>query len=136
MFRNFLAVLVGLVAATAIVFGADQISHLLHPPPQNLSFSNREAIEIYMLSVPFPAFLPMFSGWIFSSFLGAFVAAKISLHRKMVPGLITGGILFIGAMVNLFSIPHPMWMMVGAILLYMPAAFLGGKLGSKPLIAS
>jgi hypothetical protein len=127
--RNIVAVLVGLVAATLVVMMADQMSHIIHPPPSHLNFNDKEAFEKYMQNVPVQAFMVMMAGWILSSFAGGLVTTLIQTEKKIWLALITGGILMAGALANQFMIPHPGWMMVCTLVFYIPSAYLGGKTG-------
>lgn len=131
MGRKILAVLAGMITGGLIVMIFDELSHLIAPPPEGLDFTDKEAITEFMKTVPVSAFLVMLAGWLLSAFSGAFVASKIvPLSWKSV-SLLTGGILMLGAIMNMVMLPHPVWMMVIGILGYFPLAWLGGKLAGR-----
>jgi len=62
----------------------------------------------------------------------AFVAAALAAIRKVALGLLIGVVFLAGGAANVMMLPAPMWFnvvdLVGA---YIPAAWIGVKLGTK-----
>jgi hypothetical protein len=46
-----------------------------------------------------------------------------------VHALIVGGLVMLAAVGNMLSIPHPVWFWVIALILFLPASYVGGLLG-------
>jgi predicted ferric reductase len=131
MGKRILSVIAGIVTGVVTVFIFDTISQKLFPfSAEGVDFKNPEAIKEFMSHTPMGFKIAMYLGWILSAFLAAFVASKISSENWKQSSIIIGSVLMFGAILNLISIPHPVWMW-SAILLYIPMAFLGGKFASK-----
>lgn len=130
MLKIFLSVLAGALTGAIVVFAGDYLSHLIYAPPANFDFNNQEALQAYAESIPTHVFAIMLCFWLLSSFSGGFVAGKINPQGWQLSALLTGLLLLAGAASNFYAIPHPLWMMVAAVILYLPAAWLGGKLAN------
>jgi hypothetical protein len=135
MLRRILSVIAGLLAGFAIIFIGDGTTHKLHPPPPGLMDMDRAAFGDYVMAIPDYVLVIMFIFWLLSSFLGGMVTTAIARPNWKGPALVTGAILMAAALTNLAMIHHPTWMIIGTILGYLPAAYLGGYLvrGRKPI---
>ncbi len=131
MLKRILSVIAGIATGFVVVFIGDSITHIINPPPAGLNFEDKNAINHYAASIPTYVLVLMLFFWILSSFLGGLVAAKINPDRWKVSSSITGALLMIAAILNMLLIPHPIWMMIASVILYIPAAYLGGKLVAK-----
>jgi len=130
MARRILSVIAGIAVGVIIVMVGDAATHFLFPPPPDLNIENKEQMIVFVKSIPNSVFLIMFSFWILSSFTGGFVAGKINKAGWKRSSIVTGTILMAAAIINIVLLPHPVWMIIGVIILYIPAAWLGGKLAS------
>jgi hypothetical protein len=130
MFKRIFSVFVGLVTGIIIVMIGDASIHILFPNPEGINLNHKEAIESFMKSVPTSILIIMLSFWILSSFLGGYVAGKINKTEWKISAIITGSALMIVAILNMLTIPHPMWMVLLSVILYIPASYIGGKLAS------
>jgi hypothetical protein len=130
MLRKIVAIVVGVVVGFIIVFIGDATTHKLNPASETANHMDKEEMTAYINSMPAYVMVIMCIFWVLAAFLGGLVAAKIhSLHWKQC-SLITGGILLAATLLNLTMTPHPTWMWIVALLLILPAAYLGGKLVS------
>jgi hypothetical protein len=128
MAKRILAVLAGILTGFVIVFIGDATTHKMHPPPPGIENMSRETLGEYVTTIPTLILVVMVIFWLLSSFLGAMVAALIARSNWRGVALITGAILMAAALANLAFIPHPTWMLIVAIVGYLPAAYLGGYL--------
>ena len=64
MLRKILAVVLGVVAAVIIIIAIEALGHSIYPPPDNLDVANREAMEVYVASLPLAALLFVMTAWI------------------------------------------------------------------------
>lgn len=131
MKNKIISVLVGVIVGVIVVTLGEKIQHQFYPLPEGLDFKDSKAVKAFVDSLPLGAFISLVFIWILSSFVGGFVAAKLTHENKMKSAMITGGILMLAAIMNMFMIPHPVWMIVVTLALYLPAAYLGGKLATK-----
>jgi hypothetical protein len=106
----------------------DWINHRLWPPPPEVQITNPEAIRDYMATAPITSLLGLPVTWTFAALAGAFAGAKIG--ERVWVGWISGGLLFAATCLNLAMIPHPLWMLISAIVLVPLAVWFGAKLGA------
>ena len=131
MKNRIISVLVGVIVGVLVVMLGEAIQHQFYPLPEGLDFKDKDAVKAFVDSLPFGAFISLVFIWICSSFVGGFVAAKMAKVNGIKSSLITGGILLLAAILNMFMIPHPVWMIVLTVALYLPAAYFGGKLAGE-----
>ena len=83
-------------------------------------------------SVTTPMFLSVLVAWVLGSAVAGAVATRWSDARSALPGAIAGAVLLAGAVSNLFVIPHPIWMAVGAVVLMPLAAYMAARRCAGP----
>ena len=131
MLRKILAVVLGVVAAVIIIIAIEALGHSIYPPPDNLDVANREAMEVYVASLPLAALLFVMTAWIAATLAGGLLACFIAKERPFVYANIVGALVLIGTFINLMSITHPMWFSITAIAAIVATTLLAGNLGSK-----
>jgi len=129
--KNFIAVIAGLAAGICIISIVELISSSVYPLPAELDFSNKDSLKEYIEIVPSGALLFVLAGWALGSFAGGLVSSLISENKKIKCALITGAILFIMGLINLITLPHPVWFWIVGLSVYFPFAYAGGKVGMK-----
>lgn len=134
--KNFLSVLAGVIAGFIVVFIGDATCEKLYPVPPGIDLSNKLVMLTYVSTIPIYVLVIMVLFWLFSSFVGGLLAARINRPQWKRSCLITGGILLAAAVLNMAMIPHPMWMLVTALIGYIPAAFFGGYLVRDKTLAT
>lgn len=130
MKKNLLAIFAGIVTGFVVVAIGDAINHQAFPPPEGIDFNDKAALEKLMLTMPTWVLGCMLLSWLVAAFAGGFVAGKINKEGWKKSCLITGIVLLAGAVANMILIPHPVWMMAGAGIGYIPCAYAGGRLAS------
>lgn len=131
MSRKILAIIGGVIFAGLVVYAVQTLGHQVYPPPANLDTKNLEAMKAYTASLPMGALLFVLLSYVVGSFAGGWLAAKIARVAQMHVPLTVGGVQLFFGIINLLMIPHPLWFVVASVLVFLPAAYLGGKLG-KP----
>lgn len=131
MGRKILAVVAGVILAGIVVFAVQAIGHRVYPPPEGLDTKNIEAMKAYVATLPMGALLFVLVAYVLGSFAGGWLAAKIARTTQMHVPLTVGGVQLFFGIVNLLMIPHPAWFAVASVLVFLPSAYFGGKLG-KP----
>jgi hypothetical protein len=126
--RIILGVIIGFAAGIGLVMAGDAINHRLWPPPPDVQVTNPEAIRDYMATAPVTSLLGLPVTWTFAALAGAFIAAKIA--GRTWAGWIAGGALFAATCLNLAFIPHPLWMLIAALVFVPVAAWLGARLAA------
>jgi hypothetical protein len=128
MLKRALGGLAGLVAGVVVIMIVQAVGHKVYPPPPGFDPSNAEALKALMASMPVGALLFVLLSYALGAFGGGLIAARIGKH--LVPALVVGGLLTVASIMNLTMVPHPTWFAVANLLLVLPLAFAGGKLGA------
>ncbi len=131
MLRNIISVVVGLIASFLVIEAIEIIGYKLYPPTTSLNFNNPEAFKEYISSAPNSIFLLVILGYALGSLAGGFVASVIASTKKSSKAIAVGGILMGLGLFNLFNIPHPVWVIISALVVFLPFAFIGGKFGIR-----
>ena len=128
--RKALGVLAGLGVAIGIIFGVEGLNGVFFPLPPGTDISNPEAMKAVLAGLPTMALVVVLIGWALGSVLGGWVATAVG-GRTRGPATVLGAILFLGALYNLYTIPHPAWFWVPGLLVWLPGVKLGEKLGTR-----
>jgi hypothetical protein len=126
--RSILAVLSGLVVAAILIGGIEAVSSKVYPPPAGLDVNTRAALADYVKTMPTGAFLFVLAAWAFGSFAGAWVAARIAGRQPLVHGGVLGGILLCAGIANMLRLPHPAWMWVAGVAIFVGCSYAGAAI--------
>lgn len=127
--RNIIAVLVGLVAGSAVNMGIIMISGSIIPPPEGANVTTSEGLKAAMHLFQPKHFIMPFLAHALGTFVGALLAALIAANRKMLFAFVIGIFFLAGGIANVLMLPSPLWFTIvdlaGA---YLPMAYLAAKL--------
>jgi len=113
--KHILATIAGVLIGSVVISAIEALSHQLIPMPGNIDFKDPAQLAIYMDQVPLAAKLAVVFAWGAGMFTGA-TAAVFMTGRKRWPATAVVLILMMATGVNFAMIPHPAWMIVGALL--------------------
>ena len=131
MWRNALAVIVGMFLGALTVGLVEILGNLIFPLPPGIDPSNPEALSRALPFLPVGALLFVLLAWAAGSLVGGFFAAWLAASHPLYMALGVGGILLIGGISTLVVLPHPLWFSVIGVLLFLPGAYLGARLAMK-----
>lgn len=126
--RLVLGVIIGVAVGVGVVMIGDALNHRFFPPPPEVQITNPDAIRDYMQTAPMLSLAGLPVSWTIAAFAAAFAAAKIGARRWA--GRISGALLFAATGLNLALIPHPLWMLIAAIVFVPAAAWFGAQVGA------
>jgi hypothetical protein len=109
MVRSILAVLAGVVAATIVIIAIQMVSMVVYPLPEGLKLDDRDAMKAYLDSMPASAWLLLLFGYFAGTFCGAALAVYLARRAPVVHAGIVCGVFMLGNLLNLLTLPHPMW---------------------------
>jgi hypothetical protein len=115
--RSILAVLAALVANFLVVALCELALGAAFPPPAGISLEDPIQMATFVKTVPATAFLGLVVGWT----AGAFAAAAAGFYasgRQTWAAFAGAAINFLGVLVTVATIRHPLW--VTAVGLFMP----------------
>jgi hypothetical protein len=125
MGRAILAIVAGCVLSVLVVVGVEALGHAIYPPPPGVDPSDPAAMRTLIAEMPFGAFVIVVFGWILAAGLGAWLATRLSRTGKAWPGGFVGGWTLAATGVNLFTIMHPTWVVIAALIGIPLAAWAG-----------
>jgi len=131
MIRNILSIIVGLLIAIVVMQLIQILGHLMYPPPIDIDVTDPEAIKHYITLSPTIVFVIVILSYALGSFFGAFVSTFIAKEKHIPHAINIGGVLMGLGAINLFTIPHPTWMIVISLIVFLPFAYFGGWLGLR-----
>jgi hypothetical protein len=126
--NRIFAILTGVVAGAIVIGLLEMVSHSMHPLPEGLDTTNPEAFRDYIMGLPFTAFLFLLIAHGVGAMAGGFIASKMASVQKRGAALFVGFILVLAGVLNLLTIPHPLWFSIADVLIYTPMALLGDKI--------
>src|SRR5262245_1013866 len=128
MIRCIVAVICGLIVGSVFNMAVILLSWAIYRPPEGADMSNPETLKAYIESLPLPGFLLVLVAHAGGALVGGFVAARIAGRSAMVLGAIVGSFFLLGGVINLMSIPRPVWFAIVDVVLYLPCGILGARL--------
>ncbi len=131
MGKKILAVVIGLIVGGIVIMGIESINMFRFPWPEGLTLEDKDAFSDYVQGLPASALVTVLLAHIAGALVAGLLSTKIAAANNYTLALICGVMLLVGAIVNLFMIPHPVWFMVINVLTIIPASLLGAKLAIK-----
>ncbi len=122
MIRSIIAVLAGVVVGAILILIVEGAGHLMIPPPPGFDLANPDSVK----SVPVAAKVAVLAAWFVGSFGGG-AAASIIARRWAPAAWVVAATIFLLSAVTMAEIPHPGWMMAGAIAVIALGGFLAVK---------
>jgi hypothetical protein len=131
MVRSIIAAVIGIAAGSLVIMLAESAGHAIWPPPEGLVLdpNSPASLKKYMDAVPEAAKASVVVGWGIGSLVSGLVAMLVSKERTT--ARFTGIVMLVAVLLNLMMIPHPLWMMLGGVILPIPLALVGAKLAMK-----
>lgn len=75
------------------------------------------------------ALVSVVTAWAIAALAGGWVATRTATRAKLSHAIIFGTLFLAATITILLHLPHPLWMWVTGIVVILPAAYLGGRLG-------
>ena len=129
--KKSLSIIAGIVTGFIVIMITEAVTHKIYPLPKgfDLSKADDETMKFIMEMLPRGAYLMILLGFALGSFSGGLVSSLLS--QKIQQPLIVGLAIMLGGIVNCFMIPHPLWLVITSLFMYVPFAFVGGKIGIR-----
>lgn len=131
MIRKILAVVFGVVVAVVLIVVGEMLGHSVYPAPPDLDVDDVEALRAYVIGAPIGASLLVMGAWLVATLGGGLLACIISRETPLIYSAIVGGLVLVGTIINLMSIPHPLWFSITSVLGIVAMIFVTGRLGSS-----
>ena len=131
MVKTIVAGFAGIIIAGLLVWLVEMLGHTVYPPPTDLNFADADAMRAYIDMLPLGALLFVAAAWFIGTLGGTAAACKIGDAKPLVFAGVVGGLMLIGTLFNLVTIPHPLWFSILGVVGIAVAAWLGMTLGAS-----
>ena len=125
--NRIFSILSGVVAGAIVIGILERVSNSMHPYPENLDPIDLDAVANHISSLPMSAFITVLFAHAIGALVGGFIASKMAKVQKRSAALFVGLILLVAGVLNLVSIPHPLWFSIADVIIYTPFALLGNE---------
>ncbi|MHB1276852.1 MAG: hypothetical protein ACYC1Q_00470 [Bacteroidia bacterium] len=123
-----LAVISGIVAGSVVNAGLIFLGNAIFGSPEGMDLFDPESVKAHADKLTAANFVSTLFAHQMGTLVGAFVAAMIAPMRMMLFSLGIGVWFLLGGIYAASLIPAPTWFIVVDFVLYLPFAFIGGKL--------
>lgn len=120
------ASILGIILAFIVIKWSETIVAKFYP----LNTLNPSVDDIIQQAqtMPVKGLLMVLIGYILSSFIGGYVASRLSPQgKKKVAAFSVGFFLLLSGIVLFISIPHPLWLSLSSCVVYLLFSYIGGK---------
>lgn len=131
MFRNALALVVGLAVSFGVIMAVQAVGHAIWAPPTDLDWNDAEVVRTYVSQLPFLALMFPVASYFLGALGGPLVARAIGTARPVIFSGAIGLVLLAATIANLIQIPHPGWFSVLAIAAVFVGAWLAVQLANR-----
>jgi hypothetical protein len=130
--RNTVAVIAGFVALAVAKYLAIKLGNAVIPPPAGVDLSTMDGFKAAIPLFEAKQWLPAFFEHAMGSLAGGAVTAFVAVSHRMKLALVIGALHMVGGMAAALLLPFPIWVVViDIVAMYLPMAWIGGKLGSR-----
>jgi hypothetical protein len=123
--RSIFAVIAGLLVSMVVLLAVEYAGSVLFPVPPDAMLTG--AVDL----IPLEAQITVVVGWALGAFVGPWLAGRLAGRAPLVHGLTVAVLLLAAGIVNLLSLPHPIWMWVAGIAAFTGLGILGARLAAK-----
>ena len=131
MYRSVLAVTAGFIGGSIVIWILELLGNFAFPLPASIDPFDPDSIRRHMEEVPAAYFIMILVAYAAGSFSGGLVATAIA--EKIRDAVIAGALLLVFNVIDLATVHHPVWFIVLSVVLFIPMAFLGGKVRLKKM---
>ena len=131
MIRKIFAVILGIIAGGVFNMALINVSNVVYPLPEGVDPNDFESFRAHVEAngLPTGALLIVLMAHAGGSFVGGAAVGLIAMRPWYVAAAIIGVLWMCGGIAMLIMLPAPIWFAIADIVLYVPAALLGVKLG-------
>ncbi len=124
MIRKIIALIVGLLAAFALVMAIEGLGYELYPLPDGIDSDNFDQMRDYVKDLPPEALTIVLAAWILGTMGGGLLASIIAKAKPLLFASLIGLVIMGGSIYTMFKIQHPPWFMGAAVAGILLAIFL------------
>ena len=134
--RTVFGIAVGIFVGSLCNMGIGFANTLIFPMPEGISFSDafneetKQAVLDWIGSLPQTAFILVLVAHLSQAFVGGLIAGLISKNHVRVAAMVVGCVTLLGGVMNMMTVPAPVWLWI-EMPLYLVCAWWAGGLASS-----
>jgi len=134
MIRNLLAAVAAFIAGAVVVAAVQWLNYVLNPPPPGLDPNNPRDLAAIMEQISLAALLLLELSYVAGSLVAGFTAGRLSRRHGAAIALALGAVYTAFNVMNLVSVPHPLWLAVLSTVTFLPLTWLGARLSARATV--
>ena len=128
--KTIFASIFGIILSFVVIVQAERIISKYYPL-NTLNPSIEDVIE-QAKTMPLKGLLMVLLGYIVSSFMGGYLAARFSpSSKKTLAAFSVGFFLLMSGIVLFISIPRPLWLSIASCVSFIAFSYLGGRAATR-----
>jgi hypothetical protein len=131
MIRSILAVFAGLMIFLITVTVLQGMMVVAYPLPPGIDPNDAEALKQALIGMPAGAFGVLLAAYAVGAMCGGAVAAAIAGSKRVTHAAVVGGVATLAGIANFATLPHPAWVVIVGVPMFMVMAVAGGLLGQR-----
>ncbi len=129
--RSLLALIASILITGTVISLIQALNQYILPLPEGIDFSKPEELKELMKSIPLSAMLMVELSYIIGTIIGGFTIGILASSDDLMLSVILGLFFTAANILNIISIPHPLWMIILTMITFLPGALLGSYLAKK-----
>ena len=122
--------LAAVFTGTSLMILGQYFAHQAYPAPEGMDYQDGEQVKAYMNSFPVYVYLIMIVFHQLGTLAASFLSARLDVANGRKNALMIGVIFMMGGLMNLQTLPHPVWMWA-ELPLYLISSVSGGILAMR-----
>ncbi len=127
--KYVLAVIAAIVVGSLVNAGIIFLTNAIFGAPEGMDLTDAASVREHAGKLTIANFVGTLLAHQLGTFVGAFIGARLAPDRKMLFAIIPGVWFFFCGIYACTLIPAPLWFIIADLVLYIPIAIMGGKLG-------
>jgi hypothetical protein len=135
MGRIFAGLIVGVIAAMAIILAIDWAGHHFYPIASDVALDDPETmLADYVAALPVGAKLTSVFAWFAGALGGGYLALRIT--RRRWAAWAVAAVVAAAGIANVLLLPHPVWMQIAAVVAPSLGAVIANHIPSRVTVES
>jgi len=127
MLMDILGGVLGTFVAGIVIAIVEALGHKIFPPPEGVNFKDPEQVKEIMHKIPFMAKVSVLAAWGIGVLVGGSLAVWIA-GGTIWPAYMVAAVMLAAGFITMAKIPHPSWMVVGAVVVTVLAGWGAGQI--------
>jgi MFS family permease len=122
-----LPVVAGLLSGFAVMMVFEYINSFFYSLPEDLDWTNTEAVQAFTATLPATAYILVFLGWIVGSCIAGYVTSRLAQETTYRLAFGTGLVLVLIGLLNNLMLGHDILFNMVSLPLFMVGTYLGHR---------